>query len=123
MALDQYNEFIALFESNFKPILNNVQQSDKDNLLMIRSKMESFSRSILRFGDEMTRNGEEMKQGANVVDVKTDLEIFIQQNKTEQPFVTREVQVVYDEAVHGHKGVTQDAARHDSVPSDEGLQA
>ena len=61
MALDSYNDFIVLFESNFKPILNNVQQSDKDNMLMIKSKMEALSRSLLRFGDEMTRNGEEMK--------------------------------------------------------------
>ena len=112
-----------LFESNFKPLLNNVQESDKDNLMMIKSKMEAFSRNLLRFGGEISRNGEEMKQGAHVVDVKTDLEIFIQQNMSDQPFVQKEIQVVYDEAVHGPKGIVVDTGRNDSVLSADGLQA
>ena len=32
MALDSYNETVGLFETNFKPLVNNIQQADKENI-------------------------------------------------------------------------------------------
>ena len=49
-VLQSYNESVAFFEQNYTPVLNKVQESDKEYADFIKSKMEGFSSLIMQFG-------------------------------------------------------------------------
>lgn len=102
-VLQSYNESVAFFEQNYTPVLNKVQESDKEYADFIKSKMEGFSSLIMQFGQLIKKNGEDLNQNSKIINSQTDLEIFIETNKSPTPYVQRESFEVYDENVHGSK--------------------
>lgn len=97
MALESYNETVSLFETNFKPLMSNVQQSDKENIHMMKSKLENFARNLGTFGSEMCRNSDDLVDAAKHIDADVDLSIFIESNKSKAPFAPRAQFIPYEE--------------------------
>jgi hypothetical protein len=59
-ALQCYNDSVTFFEQNYTPVLNKVQESDKEYGDFIKAKMEKFSSLIMQFGKHITKNGDEL---------------------------------------------------------------
>ena len=65
--------------------------------------MEVFSSTIMQFGMLVKKNGEDLHESSKIINSKTDLDIFIETNKSMQPFVEKEKFEVFDENIHGRK--------------------
>lgn len=102
-ALKNYNESVTFFEQNYTPALNKIQESDKEYADFIKAKMERFSSLIVQFGVLIKKNGDELNQNSKIINSQTDMEIFIETNKSPVPYVQQETFEVYDESVHGGK--------------------
>lgn len=92
---------VTFFEQNYTPVLNKIQESDKDYSEFIKAKMEKFSSLNMQFGMLIKKNGDELNQNSNIINSQTDMEIFIETNKSPVPYIQRETFEVYDENVHG----------------------
>ena len=102
-ALQMYNDSVTFFEQNYTPVLNKVQETDKNYADFIKTKMEKFSSLIMQFGMLIKKNGDELNQNSKIINSQTDLEIFIETNKSPVPYVQRETFEAFDESLHGGK--------------------
>lgn len=65
--------------------------------------MEKFSSTVMQFGLLVKNNGEELYLNSKIINSQTDVEIFIETNKSPQPFVEKELFEVFDETIHARK--------------------
>lgn len=78
---------VTFFEQNYTPVLNKIQESDKDYSEFIKAKLEKFSSLNMQFGMLIKKNGDELNQNSLIINSQTDMEIFIETNKSPVPFV------------------------------------
>lgn len=102
-ALEDYNDTVTFFDQNYVSILNKVQESDKNYSDFIKEKMTKFSSTVMQFGMLVKKNGEDLHESSKIINSQTDLEIFIETNKSTSPFIQKEQFEVFDENVHGRK--------------------
>lgn len=66
-AIENYNEIVDYFEQTYTPVLNRVQESDKQYSDFIKEKMEGFSSLVTQFGLRIKMNGEELNKNSMIV--------------------------------------------------------
>lgn len=101
--IQEYNQTVEYLQKHYVGALNKVQDSDITYSDFIKEKMEKFSSTVMQFGLLVKNNGEDLYLNSKIINSQTDVEIFIETNKSPQPFVEREIFEVYEESVHGKK--------------------
>lgn len=63
-------------------------------------KLDKFSGFISQIGNEMNKQSEELSQNQKIVDPSVDMQIFIETNKSQNDYASKETYVTYDESIH-----------------------
>eukprot|EP00347_Sterkiella_histriomuscorum_P016146 403354306 len=93
-CLNKLNLTIDMFDIQYKPILNRIQEGDDAQINFMKYNMEKFARYLEQMGKDMRSRGEDICQTIGMVSSETDLRIFIDTNKSQNQFIQR---VPYDE--------------------------
>ncbi|CDW77618.1 rab-like gtpase activating [Stylonychia lemnae] len=89
--LSKVNLTIDMFETSYKPILNRIQDGDDAQINFVKFNLEKLSRYIEQMGKEINQRGDEIGQTVGIISSEIDLKIFVDQNKSQNPFLQREV--------------------------------
>ena len=90
------NGTIDNFETHYKPILNRIQEADEYQINFVKAHMNIFANSIEAIGINLKERGEDILQAVAQINSETDLKIFVESHKSQNPFLCKEEFQVYE---------------------------
>ena len=83
MIIDQFN-------SNYKSILNRIQGSDEGQINFVKFNLEKFANILDAFGKNIRDKSDEITDCAQMVSNETDIKIFIEHHRSDNPMYKKE---------------------------------
>ena len=81
---------IDLFDSSYRPILDNVQQSDEGQINFAKYNLEKLAKYMESTGKDLRVNADEINQAVAMISCDTDLRIFVDTHKSANHFLAKE---------------------------------
>lgn len=78
------------FDSQYKPVMQKIQESDEMQIYQVKNNMERFAKSLHQIGENFKVRGEEMSQAISMISIETDIKIFIEGNRSQNPVIQKE---------------------------------
>lgn len=83
-SLARLNLTIDALDTSFRPILNQIQDSDDSQINFIKYNLEKLARYLDTTGRDLRGNSEEISQAVHMINSDTDLRIFIDTHRSTQ---------------------------------------
>ena len=84
------NTTIDQFDTYYKPILNRMQDSDEHQLAFVKQSLERFGKYMELLGIGIKASSDDMVQTISMVSPETDMKIFVDKNRSHNPFLQKE---------------------------------
>lgn len=85
--MEKVNLQVEIVNGSYRANLNRLQQSDHSQIMFVKQALSKFGGVINQFGKMMSSHADLILDGADIVTAETDLRIFIEQHKTDNPMV------------------------------------
>ena len=94
-SVDKLNATIDQFKEKFTPLLNQIQESDFDQIEYMKLNLEKFKGIYGQIGDGFQTHSDMMN---TQIDAAADLQLFIEQNRSGNEPLKKEVFQPFDDA-------------------------
>lgn len=96
-AINSLNLVIDQFHTNYKSILNRIQGSDESCINQLKFTLEKFAGVLDQMGKGIRDRSDEVGECVQMISHKTDIQIFIEHHRCNNPIYQKEQSQPYTE--------------------------
>ena len=88
--IENYNRTVDQADSDFKPLLREVQMYDCKKTNILKYTLEKFNTYLEQMGHEIAIKTEDFAHAIGMINAETDIKIFVDDNRKHTPFFEKE---------------------------------